>query len=319
MPAEPSDRHWTCSENKPVRCAVLAGSNSWHFRDLVRGGRQLAAAGRAKIELRACGFEQLGGGLVSNQPSFSLQPNLSWQADAVLVRVMPAGSLEQIVFRMDLLQRLMLAGTPVINEPKTIEASVDKYLCLAKLAAAGLPVPDTRVSQTIEQAILDFESLGGDVVVKPIFGSMGRGIQRLRSLASAKEVYEGLIQQGSVIYQQRFIPHDGSDLRLLVIDEQVWAMRRRATSGWITNISQGGHGSVHEPTAQEIDLSLRAARAVGAKIAGIDLVYDKTTGQGRVLEVNASAGWKEISRVLEVDFAKQVLHSLLRAIDCSSR
>jgi len=137
MPTEPFDRHWTRSENKPVRCAVLAGSNSWHFRDLVRGGRQLAAAGRAKIELRACGFEQLAGGLVSNQPSFSLQPNLSWQADAVLVRVMPAGSLEQIVFRMDLLQRLMLAGTPVINEPKTIEASVDKYLCCRQIAGAG--------------------------------------------------------------------------------------------------------------------------------------------------------------------------------------
>ena len=294
----------------PVRCAVLASETSWHFQDLARASQELKLAGQANIQLASGSFEQIAGGLASNLPSFSCEPGSFWKPDVVFVRTMPRGTLEQIVFRMDLLQRLMLAGTPGINSPKTIEASVDKYLCLSKLAAAEIPVPNTQVSQTLDQAIADFELLGGDVVTKPIFGSMGRGIERLTDVDQAKFFFDRLIQQGSVVYQQEFVPNDGSDLRLLVIDQQVWSMRRQATSGWITNISQGGQGFAHEPTELEVDLALRAARAVDASIAGVDLVYDQTTGQAKVLEVNASVGWKEISRVLKVDFAKQVLLSI---------
>ena len=271
---------------------------------LASGFEKLTESGRAKIELQAFGFGQIAGGLSSNGANFNLK------ADVIFARLMPAGSLEQIVFRMDMLQRIMLAGIPVINPPKAIEASVDKYLCLAKLAAAGLPVPDTQVSQTFDQALLDFERLGGDTVVKPIFGSMGRGIERLTDVAEAKECFDRLLQQGLVIYQQKYIPHDGSDLRLLVIGQKVWAMRRKATSGWITNISQGGKGFIHDPTDVEIDLALRCVQAVGASIAGVDLIYDKSTGEGKVLEINASVGWKEISRVLGIDFAREVLLSI---------
>ena len=303
---------------EPVRCAVLASETSWHFQDLVRASQELKLVGQAGIELTASSFEQIAGGLISNQPNFSSQSTPNWNPDAVFVRVMPRGTLEQIVFRMDLLQRLMLAGTSVINSPKTIEASVDKYLCLAKLAAAEIPVPNTQVSQTLDQAIADFELLGGDVVVKPIFGSMGRGIERLTDVDQAKDCFDRLVKQGSVVYQQEFVPSDGSDLRLLVIDQQVWSMRRKATSGWITNISQGGRGFTHIPTELEVDLALKAARAVDARIAGVDLIYDQTTGQAKVLEVNASVGWKEISRVFEVDFAQQVLLSILSAVKVTS-
>ena len=305
MSVDPGNRSTLHALEKTVRCDVLANESSWHFKDLLRASKKLSGLGRAQIELQASSFAKIAGGLASNRINFNSN------ADVIFARLMPAGTLEQIVFRMDLLQRLMLSGVQVINPPKAIEASVDKFLCLAKLAAAGLPVPDTQVSQTREQALIDFERLGGDVVVKPIFGSMGRGIERLTDVAKANDCFDRLLQQGLVIYQQKFVPHDGSDLRLFVIDERVWAMRRRATSGWITNISQGGQGFFHEPTRQEIDLALRSARAVGASIAGVDLIYDKTTGQGRVLEINASVGWKEISRVLAVDFAEEVLLSIL--------
>ena len=302
----------------PIRCAVLAGETSWHFQDLVRASQELKLAGLANVQLTASSLEQIAGGLVANQPNFSCEPDSNWKPDVVFVRTMPFGTLEQIVFRMDLLQRLMLAGTPVINSPKTIEAAVDKYLCLAKLAAAAIPVPSTQVSQTSNQAIADFKMLGGDVVVKPIFGSMGRGLERLTDLDQAKDCFARLIQQGSVVYQQEYIPNDGSDLRLLVIGQQVWSMRRTATSGWITNISQGGQGFAHEPTELEVDLALRAARAVDASIAGVDLVYDQTTGLAKVLEVNASVGWKEISRVLKVDIAEQVLLWIANAVKPTS-
>ena len=89
--------------------------------------------------------------------------------------MMPPGSLEQVVFRMDALHRLAAAGVPVLNPPRAVEAAVDKYLTLALLAAAGLPVPSTWTGQSAAEALAAFEELGGDVVVKPLFGSEGRG------------------------------------------------------------------------------------------------------------------------------------------------
>ena len=110
------------------------------------------------------------------------------QLDAVLVRTMPPGSLEQVVFRMDVLARLEAQGLVVINPARAIEAAVDKYLATARLQAAGLRVPRTAVCQTVEEALGWFAELGGDVVLKPLFGSEGRGITRLVDEAFALRV-----------------------------------------------------------------------------------------------------------------------------------
>src|SRR5690606_4148974 len=102
---------------------------------------------------------------------------------AVLVRTMPPGSLEQVVFRMDLLNRLAAGGTLIVNPPRAIEVAVDKYLATCKLQQAGLLVPDTVTCQTVDDAMQAFEELGGDVVIKPLFGAEGRGIARVNDEA----------------------------------------------------------------------------------------------------------------------------------------
>ncbi len=110
---------------------------------------------------------------------------------------MPPGSLEQVVFRMDALGRLEAAGATVINPPRAIECAVDKYLTTARLAAAGLLVPRTVACQTVEDAMAAFELLGGDVVIKPLFGSEGRGITRLQDEALAERAFRLLVQLGA--------------------------------------------------------------------------------------------------------------------------
>ena len=103
----------------------------------------------------------------------------------MIVRTMPPGSLEQVVFRMDCLGRYEAAGGVVINPARAIEAAVDKFLTSAKLQAAGLITPRTIVCQTADDALAAFEQLGGNVVLKPVFGSEGRGITRLNDEALA--------------------------------------------------------------------------------------------------------------------------------------
>ena len=98
---------------------------------------------------------------------------------AVIVRPVGRGSLEEIIFRMDLLHRLVRLGLYVLNSPSAIEKSIDKYYALTLLEEAGLPVPRTVVAEDADAALSGFHELGGDVVVKPIFGSRGIGSTRV--------------------------------------------------------------------------------------------------------------------------------------------
>src|SRR5262249_57732183 len=82
--------------------------------------------------------------------------------DGVLVRTMPPGSLEQVVFRMDVLHRLQARGVAVLNPPSAVETCVDKYLATAKLEAAGLLVPPTLACQNADAALEAVETLGGE-------------------------------------------------------------------------------------------------------------------------------------------------------------
>ena len=278
--------------------AVLCSRDSWYRRDLER-----AAAGHH--EITPITFRQLTAELATTGVAFSSGGDLS-RIDAVLVRTMPPGSLEQVVFRMDVLGRLQAAGKVVINPPRAIETAVDKYLASAKLVEAGLRTPRTVVCQTVEDAMSAFARLGGDVVVKPLFGGEGRGLTRLADDGLAQRAFSLLVQLGAVLYVQEFIPHDGCDVRVLVVGRRMWAIRRVNRLDWRTNVSRGATAEPVELTTELADLARRAADAIGAPVAGVDLL-PAADGRPYVIEVNAVPGWQALSRTLNVDIARHVL------------
>ena len=283
-----------------MRIAVLCSPDAWHFRDLKR------AAGD-RHELQSFRFEELSAQIGKDS-------NFNLSADCVIVRTMPPGSLQQIVFRMDLLGQLARSGVLVLNAPRSIEAAVDKYLSLALMQASGVPVPQTMVCQSVATGLRQFKLLGSDVVFKPLFGSMGHGILRLRSTADAELCFQKMVEEGQVIYQQAFIEHGGFDIRLLVVGQQVFGMRRTNRGHWITNISQGGTGVPYSPTEPESKLAIRAARSSGAHFAGVDLLYDPDQ-KPWVVEVNAVPGWRAISEVLQLDIASLMLTEIERLVE----
>ncbi|HZL90883.1 MAG TPA: RimK family alpha-L-glutamate ligase, partial [Pirellulaceae bacterium] len=216
------------------------------------------------------------------------------------------GSLEQVVFRMDCLGRHEAAGGVVINPARAVEAAVDKFLTSAKLAESGLTTPRTIVCQTADEALAAFEQFGGDVVLKPIFGSEGRGITRLNDEALAQRAFKMLSQLGAVLYVQEFIEHEGLDFRLLLIGDDCLAMRRRNKLDWRTNVSRGATGEKFDPPSGLIDMARRASQSVGALVAGVDILPARD-GRLHVLEVNAVPGWKALARVHERDVAAMML------------
>lgn len=291
-----------------MRIGILGNEGSWYGADLSRAATERGHdCVRVDFPLVAASC----GELASSERKIvsSAEHDLS-SFDAIIVRTMPPGSLEQVVFRMDALARLAAAGVEVVNSPRSMECAVDKFLTTTKLEAVGLPVPATVTCQDSETAMDAFDRLGSDVVVKPLFGAEGRGICRVSDPDLAFRTFRTLERTGAVLYLQEFIQHPGSDVRILILDGEVLgAMKRFSENDFRTNVSRSAQAATHQPTAAEVEMALKATEAVCAKISGVDLLYDES-GRAFVIEVNAVPGWRAFSRTNNIDVAGCLLDSL---------
>lgn len=277
-----------------MHLAILSGGTGWHVQDLLR------AADGLGHRAAAVDFRALAAGVVA-------EPVPLAGFDAAIVRTVPAGSLEQIVFRMDVLHAAAGRGLHIINPPRAVETCVDKYLTSVRLASAGLLTPPTHVAQRADDALEAFARLGGDVVVKPVFGAEGRGMQRISDRELAWRTFRVLEHTGQLIYQQQFIPHPGYDFRVLVVGGHILAaMRRLAANDWRTNIAQGGVPLRAELSSRESELALAAAAAVGCPVAGVDLLPGPG-GELHVIEVNAVPGWRALASTCGIDVAEAIV------------
>jgi RimK family alpha-L-glutamate ligase len=198
--------------------------------------------------------------------------NLMEELDALIIRPIGRGSLEELVFRMDMLYKLERLGLYVVNPPEAIEHCVDKYDILAILEDNSVPVPRTVATESVNEALKAFAELGGDVVVKPVFGSRGMGATRLVDPEIASTIFKAITFHHGVIYIQEFVPHGHSDIRAFVINGQVIAAMRRVAESWKTNYSQGARPAPTTLGTEFEDLAVKAAKAVGCKIAGVDIL-----------------------------------------------
>src|SRR5256886_7893096 len=144
---------------------------------------------------------------------------------------------------------------PVINSPRTIERTVDKLWTTALLQQAGLAVPETVVCEQPDEALATFRAFG-DVIVKPLFGSMGLGMVRVSDEEMAFRVFRTLETLRGVYYVQRAIDHGGCDVRAFVVGGRVLgAIERSAPApAWKTNLARGGR-------ARAVTLGPQRARA----------------------------------------------------------
>ncbi|MEN3280471.1 MAG: tetrahydromethanopterin:alpha-L-glutamate ligase [Solirubrobacteraceae bacterium] len=222
--------------------------------------------------------------------------------DAVIVRGIPRGSLEQVIFRVDALHALEARGVTCVNGPRAIERTVDKFLASALLAGAGLPMPRTIACERSEDALEAFEELGGDVIVKPLFGSMGAGMTRVDDADVAYRVFHALELERAVYYLQEALPHDGRDLRALVVGGRVLAAIERIGSGWRANLARGARARATECSAEQERLCLEAAEVLGVDYAGVD-VLRAADGRDYLLELNGIPGWRGLQEATGADVA----------------
>lgn len=290
------------------RIAILVDKVDWHARRLAKAFETLDAAPRC-LSLEDCGFStQAPHGLTL--PGFDDR-----LPDGVFVRCVPGGSFEQVTRRLGILHALDALGVAVCNDARAIERCVDKSMTSFLLQRAGIPTPDTWTCESGEQAraLLDQEAgPNRPLVLKPLFGSQGRGLRLLDSAAALPPPEEVT----GVYYLQRFVavPEEAwRDWRILVAGGRPLAAMVRHGVQWITNMHQGARPEASGLVEPLAELAVAATRAVGAGFAGVDIIRDRD-GRHLVLEVNSMPAWSGLQRVTSLDLSQALAESFLASL-----
>jgi len=285
--------------------AIVTDRNDWHARALTKAFAALRARAKPMV-LSACRFDTSN----SNgmwMPDFG--PRLP---DAVLVRDMSGGSFEAVTLRLGILHALQDIGILVWNSARSIERCVDKSMTSFLLARAGLPTPATWTTESREAAAEIVRREVGPLVLKPLFGSQGRGLRLIRSeheLPAPSDV-------SGVYYLQRYVGVERNgfhDFRVLVSQGRVVAAMMRHSSNWVTNVKRGGKPVAAVADAVMRDLAIAATAAVGASFAGIDIIYDRND-RPTILEVNSMPAWSGLQRAASVDIAAALANDLIAGL-----
>jgi RimK family alpha-L-glutamate ligase len=245
---------------------------------------------------------------IAGKPRVSCRGHDLEEFDALVVRWVPKGSAEQIVFRMDALHRIENLGVRVLNPASAIERCADKFYTCSLLEDAGVPAPKTVVAEKRGDAMRAFLELK-DVVVKPLFGSLGAGMLRVNDRDLAYRLFTALEFGRNVYYIQEFIPHENEDIRAFVLGDEVIASMKRIGEGWKTNVARGARVQAHELSDELKEVCVKASKVVGCEYAGIDLLEHE--GNFYVTEVNSIPGWKGLQSVAKVNIAERIVDHLV--------
>ncbi|MEM1600719.1 MAG: RimK family alpha-L-glutamate ligase, partial [Sulfolobales archaeon] len=200
-------------------------------------------------------------------------------------------TLEQVFRRVDILKQLELSGTLIINPIESMLKARDKYASIMALKAAGINVPPTAVVEEVFTAV-EICKKWGDVVIKPMMGSMGYGSVRTSDPDIVFTIAKTWLTHGQPIYIQKYIPKPGRDIRVFVVGNEVLGgyYRYALNGNWKTNVAQGARTEKIEKLDEEIiDMALKAVNTLKLHYAGVDI--GEVGDDFVIFEVNAAPQW----------------------------
>jgi tetrahydromethanopterin:alpha-L-glutamate ligase len=293
-----------------TRIAIVADDSGWHTRQLQAALRARGVSSRC-VDLAECRIDTTATwhGLVL--PGFGRE-----LPDAVLVRGIAGGSFEQVTRRLGVLHALRERCVPVYNDARAIERSVDKSMTSLLLHARGVPAPPSWALESLAQArrlVMREAAAGRALVLKPLFGSQGKGLQRVGRVNGRFVALPSLQgRYASVAYLQHFVAavtKPGFDWRVLVIGGRAVSAMRRVSEHWVHNVALGARCERAEVTSALASLAQDATAALGLDYAGVDLMPGPSGAM--VIEVNGVAAWRGLQRVTPFNIARALVNDLL--------
>ncbi len=285
---------------------IFTDDPGWHGKELSQAFARLGYSSHF-VSLTECRLNIEPGQIPVTIPGYE-----QVLPDAVFVRGVPGGSLEEVVLYLDILHALKLLNIPVYNDGRAIERSVDKAMTSFLLHHSRLPTPLTWVLRNRADAlsIAENELKNGHLLItKPLFGSQGEGIRRIEKMTDLF----WLTPSKGVYYLQQFVHSCGegfSDYRVFVINGRAVAIMQRRGKSWLNNVARGAACIAIDLDPVCADLAVNAANALAMDYAGVDLILDKA-GQYTIIEVNSIPAWKGLESVSHASIASLLAEDLV--------
>jgi ribosomal protein S6--L-glutamate ligase len=225
--------------------------------------------------------------------------------DAIIPRIGASNTF----YGTAVLRHLETMGIYTLNESIAIARSRDKFRSLQLLARKGIPMPVTGLAQSPDNTADLIRMVGGaPLVIKLLEGTQGKGVVLADSHQSAVSIINAFKEMHANILVQEFIEEScGTDIRCLVIgDKVVAAIKRQAKPGeFRANVHQGGKALKVKLSPQERTIAIAAAKAMGLKVAGVDLL--RSNHGPLVLEINSSPGLEGIEKATQINIAAKII------------
>ena len=200
------------------------------------------------------------------------------------------------------------------NQSQAISRSRDKLRSMQILAREGVGLPVTGFAHATQDIDGLIETVGGaPLVIKLLEGTQGIGVVLAETYQAAKSVIEAFRGLDANILVQEFIKEaGGADLRCFVVGgEVIAAMKRQGAEGeFRSNLHRGGNAQVEKLSPEETDTAVRAAKAMGLKVAGVDLL--RSNHGPVVMEVNSSPGLEGIEKATKIDVAGKIIEFIAK-------
>ena len=283
-------------------------SDSWHSQELKKSLNRL----KRKVQC----FSITNISLSTSKPkSFIHNKKIIKYKDVkgVFVRAIPNGTFEEVIYYLNILHIFELNNVVVYNNPTCIEQSVDKVRTTMILKKHNINTPDTIITSkisylnSITKNLKDNESK----VIKPIFGSMGRGLEKI----DKTNIHPDYDLLNGVYYIQEFIKSKKDqyhDWRLFVIKNKVTACMKRVGNTWINNVSKGATCNRYKPSLEMKKLAIDSLKALNMNYAGVDIMKDHK-GKLFVTEVNSIPAWEGLQSVYpKISIADQIISDFIK-------
>lgn len=210
-----------------------------------------------------------------------------------------------------IVRQFEMQGVYSLTSSIALVRSRDKLRSMQLLARAGVGIPKTVVTRSAADSEDLIDQLGGTpVIIKLARGTHGNGVVLAETKKAAKSVLQAFYvmnEDGTNILLQEFVKESaGTDIRAFVVGGKVVASMKRQSldDDFRSNLHQGGEGTVVKLTPEERRTAIRAAKAMGLAVCGVDMM--RSERGPLVLEVNASPGFA-IERVTNRDVASSIL------------
>jgi ribosomal protein S6--L-glutamate ligase len=247
-------------------------------------------------------------GITSHKPQVMYQGKTLDDIDSIIPRI----GASHTFYGTAVVRQFEMMGVFTSNESQAISRSRDKLRCLQLLAKHGIGLPVTGFAHSTKdiEGLIDLVG-GAPLVIKLLEGTQGIGVVLAETHQAAKSVIEAFRGLDANILVQEFIKEArGADIRCFVVDGKVIAaMKRQGAPGeFRSNIHRGGTTSKVKLTPEERSTAIRAAKAMGLRVAGVDVL--RSNHGPVVLEVNSSPGLEGIEKATEVDIAGKIIEYL---------